>query len=770
TAANAMAALRPAFPEATFGPGSDPQQLVAVARPADQALIKAALENMSQPEPEETAARAVVYTLAAGRVPTAIQALRTAVPRAQIAPGADPQQLVAWARPADQETIKRLLDEMTRKEPAETAPRMEVYALESAGAAGVAGALTILREAFPTATFGAGTDPKSLVAWARPEDHELIQRAVKQIDTAGEAPELRAHPIPAGDPVKLFTMLRTFFARSPGVEISLDEENDTIMAMAPPSDHEKIRQLIGQVEQGGTGEAAPQLEVYSLEAVDSDALTSVLDKLLEKDKARVQMSVDPQGDQLVVIARPKQQEIIRQTVEKMRGQKKELEILQLNVIELETAERAIEKLFDRGGFGYDPSAPTVETDEGTGQLFVSATTEQHAKIRELLVKMGESGLKRMSASDSPTTRVVPFGGDVDRALDEVRRVWPRLRANPLQVTKPGKAVEGESQTPTPEKNEATPSDKPEATEGESAANDQPSPFPLGEGSGVRAARTSVFHFASFQTPPGEKTNVEQAPSAPVAQPPSAVPDEPTQPKTTAPALPPVTLIPGHGSITVQSDDPEALAQMESLLRSLAPPTDYAVRNMEVFRLEHTDAVRVAAQLRDLFERMRPRWQEFGRERTLIVADERLNAVVVRGSRSDRATIAGLVKILDAPEAAEGPGGNQPTLLPVENTDARRVASVVTDVFRAELARGGQGEGSGRLAPQVAVDSVTNAVIVMAQEPLRGRITELVLSLDRAAGDESNRTLQLIPLRNTNAARLQDALEEALRRGRHRGGP
>ena len=685
TAASASVVLRRAFPEATFTVGSDRQQLIAMARPADQILIKAAVEEMSHKEPEATAPKMEVYTLESAGASAALAILRRAFPEATFSVGADAKNLIAWARPdkqllikmaveqieaagspndkrvmavypmryedtasllrvldpllrkhatfvtdrkrdglvvwADpehQESIKKAIDDFTSKLPKTREPVSRVYHFESGDPKA---AMTVLMQLVPTARMAVNARNRSLVVSALPEDQEHIKATVDEMErtaTSGQAAELRAHRVSTADPEKLFGMLRTFFRRRPEVELTLDEENDMVMAMASPTDHAKIRSLIAQVEEGGTDETTAQLETYSVKNVDTVALMEILNTLLEKQKARVQLSLDPRSDQLVAIARPKEHQIVRETVEKLRGEEKQLEILQLNTLELNTAVTAIDRLFSDDGYGsyYDPNAPVVDTDEDTQQLFINATEAQHAKIRQLLVKMGETELRRVSVTDSDTTRVVPFGGDIEATLREIQRVWPRLRDNPLRVAEPSGA--GAEKTPAKEESpKVEPKKEPRKEAPKQEPREKPDNKSAAAGSPRRAAR---FMLVGQKGTTNDRTKQEQ------------------------PA--PVMLIPGEGSITVRSDDPEALRQMESLLRSLSPKTSRAARNIEVFTLKHTDAVRTAKKLEDLFRRMAPRGHRRGDSRTTIVADERLNAVVVRGSRSDRATAAALLKTLD----------------------------------------------------------------------------------------------------------------------------
>ena len=320
----------------------------------------------------------------------------------------------------------------------------------------------------------------------------------------------------------------------------------------------------------------------------------ILNTLLEKQKARIQLSLDPRSDQLVAIARPKEHEIVRETVEKLRGEEKQLEILQLDKLELETAEMAINRLFSDGSSSsyYDPNAPVVDTDEDTQQLFINATEQQHAKIRQLLVKMGETRLRRVSAADSDTTRVVPFGGDIETTLREIQRVWPQLRDNPLQVADPSGA-DADKASPTKkeppkqvapksvEKPTPTPQEEtPKVERKKEPVKEAPKEEPRKKPDDKSAASGSPWHGARFMLVGLQQQATEE-------------------PKQARPAPTPVILVPGQGSITVRSDDPEALRQMESLLRSLSPKTSSAARDLEVFTLQHTDATQMAAKLEGL---------------------------------------------------------------------------------------------------------------------------------------------------------------------------
>ncbi len=98
--------------------------------------------------------------------------------------------------------------------------------------------------------------------------------------------------------------------------------------------------------------------------------------------------------------------------------------------------------------------PDVETDPATDQVFVRGTQEQIQKIRELLIKMGETGLKEPGAATAGAMRTISFRGDAKSAVEEIQRLWPQLRQNPLRVVTPSAVApllhqENKEAPPTP---------------------------------------------------------------------------------------------------------------------------------------------------------------------------------------------------------------------------------------------------------------------------------------------------------------------------------
>jgi type II secretory pathway component GspD/PulD (secretin) len=64
----------------------------------------------------------------------------------------------------------------------------------------------------------------------------------------------------------------------------------------------------------------------------------------------------------------------------------------------------------------------------------------------------------------------------------------------------------------------------------------------------------------------------------------------------------------------------------------------------------------------------------------IVPDERLNSILVQGSRIDRETIEALIRTMDTEDAR----ATKPQIIPIHYADAQEIANTLRDVFRSQM--------------------------------------------------------------------------------------
>jgi hypothetical protein len=464
--------------------------------------------------------------------------------------------------------------------------------------------------------------------------------------------------------------------------------------------------------------------------------------------------------------------------------------------------------------------------------------------------MGETRLKLLNGRSGRSLRTISIRGDVNAALEEIRRLWPNLRANELRVVSPDQPLPPSAKpkvAPQPAEGKADAEEAKKAKEAAPAKKTNDVSLqsnPAGRGAvpvaaGV-AAITSADSFAptspASYTPARASVVLRTAPAGAAAGqftrgpagPPRiwlAAQPQPTDgadaadkrrrlPSTPAPvktsagqpapkaqakektpgatgqqgaaaaetpdavvsaeseddAPPPIYIVPGEDSLTAVSDDPEALEQFERLLQTLFGTGGEIGRNISIYELEHSEAIEMAEKLEALYSTTSSRGGTSWRRGTIpvkIVPDERLNTIMVQGSRVDRETIAGLIRALDVDRG----DADKPRLIPIRNVDAGEVAEVIRDVFRSQLSGSVTSRSrssrssvrrSSRNAPSVAVDEATNSLVVMAASPLLEEILELVETLDQNAGENPARQLRIIPLQKASSARVQEALDRILR--------
>jgi len=164
---------------------------------------------------------------------------------------------------------------------------------------------------------------------------------------------------------------------------------------------------------------------------------------------------------------------------------------------------------------------------------------------------------------------------------------------------------------------------------------------------------------------------------------------------------------------------------------------------------------------------------------LVAADDRLNMIVIHGSRADREIIGNLIQVFDSPDVTDALSINQAIIVTVRNTDADRILAILNSVFRTQLSSGGGRkqvpipEGlpvelasllqqvnvatSGPLLT-LGVDTVTNSIIVLAPPQLRDQVKATITQLDNAVESEPGEQIEIIQLQKTSPARIQRALD------------
>jgi hypothetical protein len=348
-------------------------------------------------------------------------------------------------------------------------------------------------------------------------------------------------------------------------------------------------------------------------------------------------------------------------------------------------------------------------------------------------------------------RSISFRGDAKSAVEEIQRLWPQLRQNPLRIVTPSAVApllrKEKEAPPTP----SAPKNPPAAAPGSAPKGSWLDLRMLGllPGNLIAALGDQV---AADSAPPAATPMVSPLPAPPAAA---------AAPPAKAKSPPPVLMAVSGDTIIIASEDREALDQMESLLRMLSRQSGGPGRNHTVYVLKHAVATKVAETLQQLFRTNQQSNYLRGLSPVVIVADERMNAVLVQASRADRATIENYLKVIDSEETFADSTASKPLTVPLRNAKATRIEEMLRTIFKAQLGTKSAvagGGSTGLFATELAVDEVTNSLIIVAPPPLAERLADFARSLDAAAMENASREVSIISLKKSSAARVQKILD------------
>jgi type II secretory pathway component GspD/PulD (secretin) len=593
---------------------------------------------------------------------------------------------------------------------------------------------------------------------------------------------------------------------------------------------EEILRLIDLPEAAAGINGAPQLEVYSVTTGDPESVVKVLQTLLRGDP-NVSLSADAEAGQVIAFATPPQHATIKATIDQMQKDSRAVEVFTLENTNPQVAVLAIDKLFGSLDDEPDPKAPRVDADLSSNSLFVRGTPSQLEQIRNLLRQLGETGGNGGARRGGREhVRLIPLtGAQAKTAIEQIEQIWPSVRSNRIRVIAPNTTIQtyrpSESGQAPVEENR--PGGGPPADSGadlqelwkmlREPAGGNASPQPQQPRSDDGAdTRRSIFRYAAENTESNAPIDSSATPSrngaedGPTRFQDSLAPAPSPQPPTPDPSEgAPVIVTVGPNGVVIASDDLEALDELEDMLASVAGKSSSSTREYSVFYLKYAKAATIAEVLAAIFGGSSGGGDKgiigdmasnalgdvggalmgdlllggggggggaFSSASIDIVADARLNALIVHAKPADRDTVWQLIQILDqrtGPEDVEADG--QPRPIPVYNTTATKVAEVVQTLYSDRMA-----SGSGAMSPQemmrmirggpntdqqiqkmsIAVDVDNNMLIVRAPDPLFEEVKALVAELD-ATNSESPETTRVVSLKHANSAAVQRALNSIL---------
>ena len=542
---------------------------------------------------------------------------------------------------------------------------------------------------------------------------------------------------------------------------------------------EQVLRLIDVPDAARGISGAPQLEVYPITTADPQSVLTILQTLLEGDTS-VRLAVDPVTGHLVAFARPAQQATIRATIEQMQRDARQVAVISLTTVDPQVAVLSITKLFGSADKDKpDPSAPRVDADVTTRSLLVRGSVGQIKQIRDLLAQMGETDDSATAGRSNEHVRLLPLSGAAARsALSQIEQIWPTMRPNRIRVVRPSQSIQIYRPSDQAEKEQQQ---EPQAPPAEAPASEEPSAMVPVERSNFHLVQ--MLQYVDDQV---SKTGENR---------PGAV----------------IVVAPGPGGVLIASDDLEALDDFEELLSTVAERNGTSTRDYAVFYLKYAKAGSVSEVLSAIFgggTKSGSLVNEiagnalgdlgggfmgslllggggggaasgggFSSASVDIVPDVRLNALIVRAKPADLDTVEQLLRVLDqrvGPEDVEA--DSRPRLIPVFNTAAADVATVVQQIYQDRMAGGpavmtpqdmlkmlrGNGPNIDQQAQKmsIGIDERSNSLVVRAPDPLFEEVKALVAELDQTDLSSPEIT-RVVSLKYTNSSAVQKALTSVL---------
>ncbi len=777
-------------------PNTASNTILAIGTPEELNVVATKLDEVQKQLPTPEPSTTVVYPLAHGTPAGAYALLTSLLPRTTIIQDATSKTIAATGTRGEHEKIREVLAtyDIPRQDPLET----QVYRLKQGSAYGLASVLVSL---MPQAAFYGGREDGVLVATATKDQHQRIQAIVAGYD---QGTETRYFPIAMADPTALARALSESYPKAkfgadatngglfatssdgeleaiakiiaevnqqPGklpsfrafplkhasaeaiaksvtgalgsrstTGVTFQRDANTVFAVGSKQDLTNIEQLIAQLDTPESRDNARRLEIFSLKGVDGKSISTTLESLFKDSANPAEIKYDSFNEQLFVAGDAKQLALIADSLQKLAPPKRELAIFQLEDTDPNSFKFAADALFADEPLN---TTPSITIDYNQQQALVRGTKEQIESIRKLVSQLGEPDRAEMSkvipgSNANSRLRFVPIHRNPKGLLEDVERLWPMMRGNPIQVIDP-KAINKKPADPPP------------------AAPPQGDP------------KTSALRIAE---PEGRNRFVATQPPADPA---------PEQP----PSLPPVIIVAGENQWTIASDDPEAVARLEQLLTSLLNPVmePYATAGTySVYILRHADAKQLAELLQDLFKTSergsRTTFSE-AMQRIKIVADERINALVIGGNRADRKIIEELLGVFDSKDLIDRLQRITPILVPLQSASAKNVSDIVKEVYKSQLSSGsgrdpldipeGVSSDVATILQQInaqsstplltlSVDDSSNTLVLRGASELTEEVKAFISSLDQQAASAPARRIQVLRLESTNSKNLEKAMK------------
>ena len=589
---------------------------------------------------------------------------------------------------------------------------------------------------------------------------------------------------------------------------------NSVIASAPPDKMAIITAFVRRIDvPNENADSMSMLEarmkVYRLSSLDPKQLVATL---LSMDvlEPTTRLEVDEKNKAIIAHASIADQYAIQQTIKRLDGSARDVEVIQLRRLRAEEVVGTIKFLMgneekkednSRRNYGYyDPfgynstkkdsssDAFRVAANSQDNQVLIWANELERTEVNKLLMKLGElppagGNASRMRIIDANRS------SDTKEYLKRLQQAWSKISPTPLVLPD-----EDQFDSADAKKSPAT-----EATDSGSTEIEKPKSPRDPKEKAKDVSRAVDINFDEKMARIGIPTGFLSAAN-------QVADDAPS--KTSQPSLPIQISFDERGNLVLAGDDTEALSRLEQLMIDNAPPQ----RNYEVYYIKNSRPSWIEMNLKDYYKEDKEkkndsndafRWifgidgpsekknedPQLGKKRKLkFLSDNDTNSLIVIGADDVQLkTIEELIRLWDVPEKTNKQKLRYSKLMHVEFSNAEVIVEAIKEAYRdllstndkafeKEKAGGGGGGGaseskrgsssdsifnggmnysfSGRLS--MGVDKITKTIIVSAEgEDLLKLVCEMITQLDEAA--KPTGSIEVIKLDGANGAAMEKAL-------------
>ena len=616
---------------------------------------------------------------------------------------------------------------------------------------------------------------------------------------------------------------------SEGIRIATGLYGDRLYATGEPSKCALLERIVERADsplqssasQSGGEQSIPKLETYAISNVEPATVIDVLHTLLA-GMPDTRIASDPQSKGVIAFARPETHALIRATIDKLEGKGATFEVIQLHRLEPSQALLTINKFF--GTTAASPGeGPTVDGDPVTGRLWVRGTAEQILLVRNLIEKLeGSDAIGPLG----DRVRLLPYTGrTAEQTLEQLQTLWQVTgRKNKIRMVTPaaGKSTQSSDGITFPqrrvagdryeqEKSLQSPSGagRPRGTRpaelGPPERQQQPKTAPPNSDpfEDARNSNPSNYRFVAQRAADSGPVDDRTADS-------DAVDSENGAKGGKAVEVGGDIIVSMTPSgMIIASDDPQALADFEELMRTLSDATSLGGAQPTVFWLKYAKAQDAAALATSILGGGDASTASSGgglagsvlgeigggmiggllgigggagaagsagpvlttTGSVSIIPDARLNALIVQANPVDMRMVEMVLEVIDREESPEDvQTTSKPQVIPVIYQEAEDVAKIVKGVYAERTAdpnsnqrqpspqdfinalrgggggRGGGGEDKGsKPAPVVIAVDARSNSLIVSAPPQDVEDIRELVEAIDAGGIESEETVQIVSL-------------------------